>query len=73
MGVPFPSSSVGEHRICCQKDHVSWFLFVFKGCNCEVRNVTQERNFLLESLLKWNTKVYLFIHYDDLLPLLNPL
>lgn len=37
----------------------------------EVRNVTQETNFTLESLLKWNTKMYLFIHYNDLVPLLN--
>jgi len=33
--------------------------------------MTQERNFPLESLLKWNTKVCLFTHYDDLVSLLN--
>lgn len=33
--------------------------------------MTQERNFPLESLLTWNTKVYLFIHDNDLVPLLN--
>lgn len=34
--------------------------------------MTQERNFPLESFLKWNTKVYLFIHYDDLVPFTQP-
>lgn len=33
--------------------------------------MTQKRNFPLESLFKLNTKVYLFIHYDDLVRLLN--
>lgn len=71
MGIPFPALSVGTALYLLSEDQISWFLFVFKGCSREFRNVTQERNFPLESLLKWNTKVYLFIHYDDLVPLLN--
>lgn len=70
MQSPFSVSSLWK-TMYVLKDQISWFLSVFKVCSREVRNVTQKRNFPLESLLQWNTKVYLFIHYDDMVPLLN--
>lgn len=66
MGVPF-SSTISEENVVPAVRNISWVLFVFKGD----QNVTQERNFPLKSPLEWNFKVYLFIRYADLVPLLN--